>query len=81
MNSEKTFNTSDLPLAACLATLAFPVLALESVGNGKVAFIFEGTAELYSAVEKYWRSDVLIEPLRYFNSLKYLKSRLHSELR
>ena len=73
-----TYNTEDLYLAAFLATQGFPIIQW-SRETGLTNFVFEQSAELAQLVGAYYSNRAMISPLQYGNSLKNVKSMIHSK--
>jgi hypothetical protein len=74
----KTYNTEDLYLAAFLVAQGFPVIQWNRE-TGLTDFAFEQSAELLQLVGAYYADKVETSPLQYGNSLKNLKSMIHSK--
>lgn len=71
------YKTSDLSLATTLS-LYFPIESTEPVGNKKVLFVFLKSQKLDDLVGMYWRGELRVEPQRFFNQLKIIKTRIYS---
>ena len=72
------YRTSDFALASALS-IWYPVISLKKVsGSNKVEFEFEYDNEMHELVEQYWRGELSVDPQRYFQQLKVLKTRIHS---
>lgn len=69
--------SSDLALVAALCTLGHKLNAIDK-NNKKVFFSFERTTDLETDVSKFWNHELNIDPLRYFNCLKEIKTRIYS---
>ncbi|MFH0796994.1 MAG: DUF5659 domain-containing protein [Candidatus Omnitrophota bacterium] len=76
--NEQTYQTSDLALATCLC-LFFPLEGIDRTNARRVTFIFEKSEDLDTLVNQYWRGQVQVEPQKFFNQLKIIKSRLYGE--
>ncbi|MCX6761120.1 MAG: DUF5659 domain-containing protein [Candidatus Nealsonbacteria bacterium] len=80
MNSSNTkdiFRTADLAITAALSVSGFVVDEVEKVSPTRSVFIFIDSAELQEAINKFWRGEMLIEPMAFFNQLKLLKARIY----
>jgi hypothetical protein len=73
MNKD-TFETSDLPLAAFLECQDFEILDIKSITPSKSSFIFKRSPKLEDIVRKYYRNEVQVAPLTFFNTIKKIKS-------
>lgn len=80
MRRESTSNlyaTSDLSLASALS-LYFPLWAVDKDNpNKKAEFVFKREPGLDELVEAFWRRQLQVEPLTYFQALKAIKSQLY----
>lgn len=70
--------TSDLSLVTTLS-LYFPIESTESVGNKKVLFVFQKSQKLDDLIAMYWRGELRLEPQKFFNQLKVIKTRIYSQ--
>lgn len=71
------YTTSDLPLAAVFS-LYFP---LDSVGRStapRLTFNFKVSPDAANIEDQYRMGDLTVEPRKYFDQIKYLKSLLYS---
>jgi hypothetical protein len=76
-NKREVFRTADLAITAALSVSGFVVDEVEKVSPTRSVFIFIDSAELQEAVNKFWRGEMLIEPMAFFNQLKLLKARIY----
>lgn len=72
------FKTTDIALAAALS-LFTPMVNIESLLSGKSEFIFEKDVDTEKLVAAFWKGELLIEPKRYFDALRAVKSRLYNK--
>jgi hypothetical protein len=72
------YQTTDLSLSAVLS-LFFPLWAIDRKDPAKVKFLFNRDEKLDEIVGAYWRGELKVEPLSYFNAIKNIKSRIHEE--
>jgi Domain of unknown function (DUF5659) len=72
-----TYSTQDFYLSGFLMALDHPVIDYERQGN-ITYFQFEKTRELLSLVQDYFANNAVVNPVRYGNSIKNLKSLIHS---
>jgi len=73
------YSTSDLPLVATLS-LYFPVEKIDTTNPRRISFLFLQTTELNGLITRYWRKELRIEPLAFFNQLKTVKTMLYSRV-
>ncbi len=68
----------DLALAAVL-NLSIPLDSIERINprDNKVTFVFADSSHIDELVDQFWKRQLTVEPLAYFNSLKFIKSRIH----
>lgn len=71
------YKTHDLALAGAI-TLWYPLEAIDKQNPTKAEFIFPRDEKLDELIELYWRGELRVNPLAYFNQLKTIKSRLYS---
>lgn len=69
------FSTSDLVLATALS-LKFPLETIQKVDQNKFAFIFDNTDILSDFVEKFWKGETKVDPLKFSNNRKIIMSRI-----
>jgi hypothetical protein len=72
------FSTSDLGLANTIA-LWYPLDSIDHTNPKKAQFLFKRDTDFDKLIEAYWKQELRVEPQRYFNQLKIIKSRLYSE--
>lgn len=74
---EHSFKTADLGLVTSLS-LHFPIRTIDRNNPQKVLFVFNQTDELDDFVDKYWRSEITVEPQIFTNQIKNIKTRIYS---
>jgi hypothetical protein len=72
-----TYSTQDFYLSAFLVAKDYPVVAYDRQRN-ITQFQFEKTSELLLLVQEYFSGKGIINPVRYGNSIKNLKSLIYS---
>jgi hypothetical protein len=72
-----TYSTQDFYLSAYLVTKDHPVVAYDRQRN-ITQFQFTKTSELLTLVQDYFADKGVVNPVRYGNSIKNLKSLIHS---
>lgn len=45
----------------------------------KAKFLFRNSEALQELIDKFYRGELRIEPMKYFNELRTIKARLYSE--
>jgi hypothetical protein len=71
------FRTSDLALATALCVLGMAIEAMQQSDGQRMFFIFNKSDKLTDLVNRFWRNELLVDPLAYFNQLKVLKTRIY----
>jgi len=71
------YKTSDLALATTIS-LSFPIESVEQTGGRRVVFVFRESEALDELVEAYWRCELKVEPQRFFDQLRTIKTRIYS---
>lgn len=79
MNNDNNYKTSDLALATTLS-LFFSVESIDSSDGKRVFFAFKQSQDLNNLVDLYWRGEVTVDPQKFFNQLKVIKSRIYSRI-
>ena len=73
----KNFTTNSLSLAAALS-LTFPIESVDKTDPRKAQFVFKMTPELDEQVNQFWRQEMRVDPLKYFDEIRNIKSRLYA---
>jgi hypothetical protein len=68
--------THDLGLATAIS-LYCPLEAIDRTNPSKAEFIFKREPELDQIIENFWRKELQVDALTYFNQLKLIKARLY----
>ena len=73
------FKTTDLVLAAALITLNKELLEMDRLSGTQFAFVFN---ILDNGIEQdFINGRLVVEPMRFSNNMKLLKSKIHARLR
>lgn len=72
-----TFRTADLSLAAALCVSGFVAKEVDAVSPRRSVFVYDAGEALQEAVNRYWRGEMRVEPMSYFQQLKILKARIY----
>ncbi len=73
----ETYKTSDLALATTLS-LYFPIEEIERIDSKRVQVVFERVTKLDQTISDYWKGSLVVEPHRFFDQLKVIKTRIYS---
>lgn len=76
IQKDDNYTTTDLSLATTLS-LYFPLEDIDKTIPRKSIFIFKNSKKLEELVEKYYRNEIKVSPLTYFNQLRVIKARLY----
>lgn len=71
------YKTPDLALAGVLS-LWYPLEAVDFKNPPRAQFLFLRDEKLDKLIQMYWRGELQVEPQRYFNQLRVIKTRLRS---
>lgn len=77
--NNEIYSTSDLSLAALLHVY-YPIDQINRTNPKQIIFIFKKDKNLELLIEKYWKDNLKVSPLKYFNSLKSLKNIIYKNL-
>ena len=72
------YKTSDLALSAALISYNFKLESMEKEKSGRFYFIFNKTNELETFIQEFWLKKLYIEPISYYQNIKFLKNTIHS---
>lgn len=72
------YGTSDLTLAATLSLMSIKVYKLLETKPNQFVFLFKKSDELNELVEKFWSSEIQVEPKVFATELKAIKARIFS---
>jgi len=74
------FTTYNLNFSAVLVASGIKLAKVDRGLGFKSLFCFENSEKIQEINDRYWRKELLIEPQLLFDSLKFLKNRLYSDL-
>ena len=78
MNNQTTFISRDLSLVAYLMASGFQLASYKQTDDGPMLFSFVRTDALNQHIGNFYRMTALINPTVYNNTLRSLKTMLHS---
>lgn len=73
------FSSYDIGMCAGLVSLGYPLLHIDKTQGAKALFLFETSDELIESAQMYWRGELQVDALAYFNALKNIKNQLYSQ--
>ena len=78
LETDDYYSTSDFALAATIS-LWHPIDAIDKSNPRKSQFIFKRDDGLDKLIGAFWKNELKVNPLAYFNQLKAIKARLYEE--
>ena len=72
------FSTYDLGACAGLVSVGYPLLQIDRSKGPKALFLFENSDDVVESAQQYWRGELQVNALAYFNALKNIKNQLYS---
>jgi hypothetical protein len=77
-NQNQYQKTTSLALAAAIQAYSEnKLLFVERSLTNKSTFVFADTPDLTQTINKFWRKELLLDALTYFEALRYIKARLY----
>ncbi|OGM28180.1 hypothetical protein A2962_05285 [Candidatus Woesebacteria bacterium RIFCSPLOWO2_01_FULL_39_61] len=73
------YQTNSLAIASYLISTGYRLVEVKADNNTHKIFVFEKTPDLLQNIDLFNSLEARIEPMAYFNSLRYLKSVIHSQ--
>lgn len=74
---QTSYSNEDFYLSAYLLTTGHRLIE-HTRKQGKTTFVFESTNDIQNAVTEYYSMKATVEPMKYGNSIRALKSIIHS---
>lgn len=68
--------SSDLALVATLS-LWYPIDSIDKSDPSKLVFMFRREDLIDKTIESFWKKELMVEPLTFFNQLKIIKTRIY----
>jgi len=79
LNETDFFRSFDMGLAASLISVGFSLVSLDRENLRKVQCVFRRADGMDETIDAYWADTLQVKARTYFDSVKMLKNRLHSE--
>ena len=76
MNNKNIFSTTHLHLAVILS-MYYPLEAVDRSNKDKAKFLFRHKNGLDEIVQSFWKQELQVEPVAFFQQIKIVKSRLY----
>lgn len=80
MHMKQNFKTYDLNLTASMVAMGHTLDEVKKEPGGRSQFVFQKNKSLQKDITEYWKQELRLNPHALFDSLKYIKSRLYSDL-
>ena len=72
------FSSSDLSLVTTIS-LFYPIDCVDRTDPSRIRFQFRRKEGIDQLIESFWRNELKISPLTYYNQLKLIKTRIYSK--
>ena len=76
---ETNYQTDSLATASYLISIGNRLFGVRASNDTHKIFVFEKTNDLLRSIDLFNSLEARIEPMAYFNSLRYLKAVIHSQ--
>jgi hypothetical protein len=76
IKNNNLYSTADLGLATILDQ-KYSIHHINRDNPKKIVFIFQKDEDFDSYLDKYWNSELRVDPLKYYQHLKLMKSRIY----
>jgi hypothetical protein len=73
------FSSYDIGMCAGLVSVGYSLLQIDKSKGAKALFLFENSDEIIESAQQYWRGELQVDALAYFNALKNIKNQLYSQ--
>lgn len=73
------FSSYDIGMSAGLVSAGFHLLRIDKNRGTKALFLFGSSERLIDSAQMYWRGELQVDALSYFNALKNIKNQLYSQ--
>lgn len=77
-DNNQQFSLYDLGCAAALVSSGFELADIDREDPRKALFLFTSSPALIQAAKDYWSDNLTVNPRRFFDDLKMLKSRIYA---
>lgn len=80
MNEIEVIKTSDFTLAATLLCMGHDVDGIDKENMKRVIFYFKKTPTIDANVAKYFRNELLVNPLDFARAQREIRAQIHTDL-
>lgn len=77
-NCPNPFSSFDIGMTAGLVSAGYSLLYIDKSKGSKALFLFENDEDIIESAQMYWRGELQVDALAYFNALKNIKNQLYS---
>lgn len=81
MENDNTYYTSDLILASTLATLDYPLKAIQPYQDNRFHFVFGNDSNIEGIVSQFKNDKIAVEPKKFTYHYKSIKEKLFDIVR
>ncbi len=74
----ETYKTADMALAG-LISLYYPIEAIDKQNPRKAYWLFKRDAQLDELVKSYYRRELKVDPVSYWEQISFIKAQLYSQ--
>lgn len=78
LDENDEYRTSDLGCSSALVALGFQIEDLDKSSPKRAIFIFRNSADVIRTVEEYWNGSLSVKAKSFFETQKWLKSRIYN---
>lgn len=72
------WKTTSLSLAVAIhVSTDSKLLFVERISEKQSSFVFNSSSQIEQSIERFWRKELLVDALSYFEALRYFKARLY----
>ena len=77
LTNEEYIKSSDLPLVAVLCYFGHSIEDIDKSNRAKAVFSIPKNEDSDDLIQKFWRHELKVEPVAFFNLIKEIKNRLY----
>jgi len=77
LSNDNYIKTSDLPLVAVLCYFSHLIEDIDKSNRAKAVFSIPKNEDSDDLIQKFWRHELKVEPVAFFNLIRTIKSQLY----
>ncbi len=77
MNNKKLFSTTDFNTIVVLSYFNYKIEKMDKENPKRTIFYFKIDKNLEIILNRFWKKELLVEPLVFFSLIKEIKSRIY----